>query len=376
VPVPVKIISVAGARPNFMKIAPLHREFARRGSLVVHKVCHTGQHFDANMSKVFFEELEIPPPDFNLGVGSGSHARQTARIMEGFEAVLAQERPDLVVVVGDVNSTIACSLVAAKMNFPIAHVEAGLRSHDRTMPEEINRKLTDVLSDFLLVTEESGMENLKREGILRDGAPRPVVEFVGNVMIDSLVHALPRIERSKILESLNLRAGSYIVMTFHRPSNVDDPVNLERLVRFLNRAADSHPVVFPVHPRTRSNIAKAGLETRLHPRVNYVDPMGYFDFIALVKNAVAVVTDSGGIQEETTYLGVQCVTARDNTERPVTVSVGTNHLAGSDLAAVESTLFSILSGRTKNGVVPKFWDGAAARRIVEVLISGTRNGRG
>jgi UDP-N-acetylglucosamine 2-epimerase (non-hydrolysing) len=370
-PVPLKIVSVAGARPNFMKIAPLHREFAKRSPAVIHKVCHTGQHFDDNMSRVFFEELEIPAPDFNLGVGSGSHARQTARIMEGFEAVLTQERPDLVIVVGDVNSTIACSLVAAKMNFPVAHVEAGLRSHDRTMPEEINRKLTDHLSDFLLVTEESGMENLRQEGILRDGAPRPVIEFVGNVMIDSLVYALPRIESSGILDILDLRAGSYVVVTFHRPSNVDDPANLERLIRFLNRVADSHPVVFPVHPRTRGNIMKAGLETRLHPKVKYVDPMGYFDFVALVKNAVAVVTDSGGIQEETTYLGIQCVTARDNTERPVTVTVGTNHLAGSDLARVESTLFSILSGQTKPGSVPRFWDGVAARRIVDVLIAGT-----
>ncbi|MHB8055615.1 MAG: non-hydrolyzing UDP-N-acetylglucosamine 2-epimerase [Candidatus Aminicenantales bacterium] len=375
-PVPIKIVSVAGARPNFMKIAPLHREFAKRGSAVAHKVCHTGQHFDDNMSRVFFEELEIPAPDFNLGVGSGSHAVQTARIMEGFEAVLAQERPDLVVVVGDVNSTIACSLVAAKMNIPVAHVEAGLRSHDRTMPEEINRKLTDHLSDFLFITEESGMENLRREGILREGTPRPVIAFVGNVMIDSLVYAMPRIESSGILDALDLRTESYVVMTFHRPSNVDDPANLARLVRFLNRVADSHPVVFPVHPRTRRNIGKAGLETRLHPKVKYVDPMGYFDFIALVKNAVAVVTDSGGIQEETTYLGIQCVTARDNTERPVTVTVGTNHLAGSDLAVVESTLISILSGQAKRGSVPKFWDGFAARRIVDILISGTEASRG
>ncbi len=358
----MKIITVAGARPNFIKIAPLHRAFLKKNDRFDHMICHTGQHFDKNMSKIFFEELDIPEPHFNLGVGSGSHAEQTARIMIEFEKVLIREKPELILVPGDVNSTLACSVVASKMGIPVGHVEAGLRSFDRKMPEEINRIVTDVLSDYLFVSEGSGLINLNNEGIAEDK-----IHFVGNIMIDSLVHFLPSIEQSSILNVLDLKAGRYTLMTFHRPRNVDDRDSLAELVGMLNRLSGKTRLVFPIHPRTRKNLEKHGLHTEMDPGILLLDPIGYFDFLALTRTAELVITDSGGIQEETTYLGVQCLTVRDNTERPVTVSVGTNQLIGTDLKKVEQAAEKVLSGNKKKGGIPELWDGMTAERIVEII---------
>lgn len=359
----MKIISVAGARPNFMKVAPIHKEFRRNQSRVDHLICHTGQHFDENMSNVFFNDLELPRPDYYLGVGSGSHAEQTGRIMTAFEDVVLKERPDLVVVVGDVNSTLACSLVAAKMGINIAHVEAGLRSFDRTMPEEINRMLTDSLSDFLFVTEKSGLENLRREGIAESK-----IFFSGNVMIDCLLYYLPKTDRSEVLKNLGLNAGKYVLVTIHRPSNVDSEKSLERVVIFLNEMAEKRKVIFPVHPRTRKNLNDCKLLDKFHDRIILSDPIGYIDFLALLKNAEVVVTDSGGIQEETTFLHIPCITIRDSTERPVTVDIGTNRVVGTDLNIARDVVFSVLKGEVKNGDIPPLWDGKAAVRIVEILL--------
>jgi UDP-N-acetylglucosamine 2-epimerase (non-hydrolysing) len=359
-----KIISVVGARPNFMKVAPLHKEFLKHKDKIVHLICHTGQHYDEKMSKVFFEELELPKPDFYLGVGSGSHAEQTARVMIEFEKVLLAEKPDLIIVVGDVNSTIACSLVAVKMGIKIAHVEAGLRSFDRTMPEEINRILTDSISDFLFVTEKSGLDNLIKEGV-----PCSKIHFVGNVMIDSLLHYLPEAEKSGVLEEYRLEKGRYILVTMHRPSNVDTREGLEGIVTLLNKLAEKKPVLFPVHPRTKQSLEKFGIftGTGLSENIIITGPIGYIDFLCLTKNAELVLTDSGGIQEETTCLGVQCITLRDNTERPVTVDVGTNHLAGTDYSKVLTCAEEILKGKVKRGACPELWDGKAAERIYNFL---------
>ena len=359
----MKVISVVGARPNFIKIAPIHKAFQKYRNKVTHKICHTGQHFDQNMSRVFFENLQLPKPDFYLGVGGGSHAEQTARIMIEFEKVLEKEKPDLIIVPGDVNSTMACSLVASKMGVKIAHVEAGLRSFDREMPEEINRVVTDILSDFLFVTEESGLKNLENEGI-----DRSKIHFVGNTMIDSLVHYLPEIETSPVLRSLNLESSKYILVTFHRPSNVDNSKSLTSLVTFLNNLADKRKVVFPIHPRTRLNLEEFNLKQSVHSDILLSEPIGYFDFLALAKDAELVITDSGGIQEESTYLGVQCITVRDNTERPVTVDVGTNQLIGTDFQKVETAANAVLSGNIKKGKIPELWDGKAGERIVGVLM--------
>jgi len=358
----MKIITVAGARPNFIKIAPLYRAFNNRKDQVDHMICHTGQHFDKNMSKIFFEELEIPKPDFNLGVGGGTHADQTARIMIEFEKILNQEKPDLILVPGDVNSTLACSVVASKMGITIGHVESGLRSFDRGMPEEINRIVTDVLSDYLFVSEESGLINLQQEGV-----DKGKVHFVGNIMIDSLVHFLPKIERSPILDKLGLVSGDYTLMTFHRPSNVDTRQSLARLVEMLNRLAGQTKLVFPVHPRTRKNLEKNDLLSTLDSSIVLLEPIGYLDFLALTRSAKLVITDSGGIQEETTFLGVQCITVRDNTERPVTVTVGTNQLIGTDLAEVEKAAEEVLAGNIKKGSIPEFWDGNTAERIADIV---------
>ncbi|TVR69700.1 MAG: UDP-N-acetylglucosamine 2-epimerase (non-hydrolyzing) [Marinilabiliales bacterium] len=360
-----KIISVVGARPNFIKIAPVHKAFQKSGAGVQHMICHTGQHFDEKMSKVFFDELEMPRPDFYLGVGGGSHASQTARIMMAFEEVLEAEGPGLVIVPGDVNSTLACSLVAVKMGIKVAHVEAGLRSFDRSMPEEVNRVLTDVVSDFLFVTEKSGMENLSAEGI-----DQAKVFFTGNVMIDSLVFYMPKIDASGAVGEFGLVAGDYVLVTFHRPSNVDEEGSLKRLLEMLAGIAEQggKKVLFPVHPRTRGNISRFGLGGLVPESVVMVDPLGYIDFLALVKNAALVVTDSGGIQEETTFLGVPCITVRNNTERPVTVEVGTNFLVGTDFSRVASTALEVLDGAAKKGSVPELWDGRAAERIVEILM--------
>lgn len=359
----MKVISVVGARPNFIKIAPIHKAFQKYRNEVTHKICHTGQHFDRNMSMVFFDDLQLPEPDFYLGVGGGSHAEQTARIMIEFEKVLEKEKPDLIIVPGDVNSTMACSLVASKMGVKIAHVEAGLRSFDREMPEEINRVVTDILSDFLFVTEESGLKNLKNEGI-----DTSKIHFVGNTMIDSLVHYLPEIETSPVLRSLNLESSRYILVTFHRPSNVDNSKSLTSLVTFLNNLADKRKVVFPIHPRTRLNLEEFNLKQSVHSDILLSEPIGYFDFLALAKDAELIITDSGGIQEETTFLGVQCITVRKNTERPVTVEIGTNHLMGTDFGKVEEAANSVLDGNIKEGEIPEFWDGKAGERIVGVLM--------
>ncbi|MFA5805651.1 MAG: UDP-N-acetylglucosamine 2-epimerase (non-hydrolyzing) [Melioribacteraceae bacterium] len=387
----LKIISVVGARPNFMKVAPLHKAFEKlseesgkwksaeggeskkeeeKNSSIAHQpltinhlICHTGQHYDEKMSKVFFDELELPKPDFYLGVGSGSHAEQTAKVMIEFEKILLQEKPDLVIVVGDVNSTIACSLAAVKLHIKVAHVEAGLRSFDKEMPEEINRVLTDTISDFLFITEKSGLENLKNSGISDEK-----VFFVGNCMIDSLIHYLPKVDKSTILETYCLLPTAYLLVTLHRPSNVDEAKSLREVIEMLNHLSEKRKIVFPIHPRTRANIKAFGLESFLNENIILTDPIGYLDFISLVKNCELVITDSGGIQEESTYLGVQCLTLRDNTERPVTVEVGTNHLVGTDFKKAELAAVEILSGKKKIGKIPELWDGKAAERIVRILV--------
>ncbi len=362
----MKIISVVGARPNFMKIAPIHKELVKQSAIsgqhsLRHLICHTGQHYDEKMSRIFFEDLELPKPDIYLGAGSGSHAEQTAKIMVEFEKVLLTEMPDLVIVVGDVNSTIACSLVAAKLGIKIAHVEAGLRSFDRTMPEEINRLLTDQLADYLFVTEKSGLDNLRREGI-----PEEKIFFTGNVMIDSLVHYLPKADKSNITEYFGLSPLDFVLVTLHRPSNVDSPDNVGKIISLLNSLAEKRKVLFPVHPRTKKNIDKLNLT--INPDLILTEPLGYIDFLSLTKNAELIITDSGGIQEESTYLGIQCITVRDNTERPVTVEIGTNRLAGTNLAQVELEAMDVLNGRAKKRKIPELWDGHAAERIVEIIL--------
>jgi len=357
-----KVISVVGARPNFMKIAPIHFEFSKYKDKIHHLICHTGQHYDEKMSKVFFDELGLPSPDFYLGIGSGSHAVQTAGVMVAFEKILLDEKPDLVIVAGDVNSTIACSLVAKKMHILVAHVEAGLRSWDRTMPEEINRILTDAISDLLFVTEESGLENLRREGIAESK-----IFFTGNVMIDSLVNNQSLIDASNIMHDMHLDPSGFILATIHRPSNVDKPESLAGILRLLNKYAKGRKVLFPVHPRTRNNIKTFGLEKEISPDLILTEPIGYIDFLHLVKNARLIITDSGGIQEESTFLGVPCVTLRDNTERPVTVTKGTNYLAGTDMSKADQIIAEVLNGHAKKGSIPDLWDGRAAERICKAV---------
>ncbi len=361
----MKIISVVGARPNFMKIAPLCRAFAAYGDRVQHLLVHTGQHYDAAMSQVFFDELELPAPDRYLGVGSGTHAEQTARVMVEFEKVLVEEKPDLVIVVGDVNSTIACAIDAAKLLIPVAHVEAGLRSFDREMPEEINRVVTDVIATYLFVTEQSGLENLEHEGVHPDR-----IFFVGNTMIDTLMHLLPKARTSPILATLGLTPRQYCAVTLHRPSNVDTREGLEAIVAMFETLAKEIAIVFPMHPRTRKMLATFGLDARVAAIANLriIDPLGYLDFVCVMDSARFVLTDSGGIQEETTTLGVPCITMRDNTERPVTVDVGTNILAGTNTAGVLNACMTVLSGELKPAAVPPLWDGCAAERIAAVVV--------
>lgn len=358
-----KIISVVGARPNFMKVAPLHKTFLKHNKWVKHLICHTGQHFDEKMSKIFFTDLELPQPDFYLGVGSATHAVQTAKIMMAFEGILLQEKPDCVVVVGDVNSTLACALVASKLHIKVAHVESGLRSFDERMPEEINRKLTDTIADFLFVSEQSGLQNLKNEGISDEK-----VFFVGNIMIDSLLHYLPKANTFPEIFAAFLKGTDYVLVTFHRPSNVDNKESLTRLFGFLNAIAKKQRVVFPVHPRTGKNMKRFGLENTLDKNILLSEPIGYIGFLTMIKNAKLVITDSGGIQEETTFLGIPCVTVRKSTERPVTVDTGTNILAGIDFEHVKNISSDILDGNKKQGRIPELWDGNTASRIVEVLM--------
>jgi UDP-N-acetylglucosamine 2-epimerase (non-hydrolysing) len=357
-----KIILVAGARPNFMKIAPIYRALKKARAYQV-VLLHTGQHYDEKMSKVFFDELELPQPDVYLGIGSGSHAEQTAKVMMEFEKVLQKEVPDMVIVVGDVNSTLACSIVAAKMLVPVAHVEAGLRSRDRTMPEEINRIVTDSISDLLFVSEHSGIYNLMNEGV-----PDEKVFFVGNVMIDSLVSHIQKANDSKVLELLGLKPKSYTLVTLHRPSNVDEKESLEKILRVFERIAAESSIVFPVHPRTRKMLEQFGLMEHVNRiGLKLIDPQGYIEFLKLMKDAQLVLTDSGGIQEETTVLGVPCLTMRENTERPVTIEVGTNVLVGTDEQEIISEALKALGGKGKKGKIPEKWDGRAAERIVEQL---------
>jgi UDP-N-acetylglucosamine 2-epimerase (non-hydrolysing) len=357
----VKAVVVVGARPNFMKAAPLIREFARRPR-VRSLLIHTGQHYDENMSRVFFEDLELPAPDVHLGVGSGSHAEQTGKIMAAFEGVVARERPDLIIVVGDVNSTLACSIVGAKALVPVAHVEAGLRSFDLAMPEEINRMVTDILSSFCFTTSPEAEPNLLREGV------RPErIFFVGNIMIDSLLFYLERSERSRVVENLGLAPASYVLVTLHRPSNVDRPDIFGGIMGALAGIARSVPVVFPVHPRTRKMIESAGGSLDIPGNLKLIEPLGYLDFVKAMRHARIVITDSGGIQEETTVLGIPCITVRENTERPITIEMGTNVLVGTDPAKIRSEAAKILGGAVRAHRVPPLWDGHTARRIADVI---------
>lgn len=359
----MKIINIVGARPNLVKIAPLLREM-RRHPAIQPMLVHTGQHYDEKLSDIFFRQMEIPEPNVNLEVGSGSHAWQTAEILKRIEPVLLKEKPDLVLVVGDVNSTIATALAASKLGIGIVHVEAGLRSFDRTMPEEINRILTDALADYLFVTEEDAVENL-----LHEGRPREKIHLVGNVMIDALRQFLPIAQQSKIGQDLGLVDSGgfrpFAVLTLHRPSNVDRPATLQKLLGAVEQVADQLPVIFPVHPRTHQRLKDMGLRER--PQLRLIAPVGYLDFLCLLSRARFVLTDSGGIQEETTALAVPCLTLRENTERPVTVSEGTNQIVGQDPARIVDAAREILAGKTKAGRIPKLWDGRAAERIVEVL---------
>jgi UDP-N-acetylglucosamine 2-epimerase (non-hydrolysing) len=416
----MKVIQVVGARPNFMKVAPLHRAIQALTGWTS-KIVHTGQHFDAKMSDVFFTQLELPKPDYFLGIGGGSHTEVTAHIMLAFEKIVADEKPDLIIVVGDVTSTLACTLVAIKMGIPLAHVEAGLRSFDRTMPEELNRLLTDSVANYLFVTEESGLTHLKNEGV-----PDEKVFFSGNVMIDSLVRYQEKAKNSTILADLGLspsasglqthasgqqthapglqtpasglqtpasgiqthtsglqtpasglqnnapglQTSDYIVMTMHRPANVDTEKGLNSILELMELSAQKTNIVFPIHPRTRAHMDKFGLTKRMEavPNLILTEPLGYLEFIQLMSHAKAILTDSGGIQEETTYLGIPCLTFRDSTERPVTVSLGTNQLlADLDPQKTYQALEKILAGQVKKGSIPPLWDGHAAERIAHTL---------
>jgi UDP-N-acetylglucosamine 2-epimerase (non-hydrolysing) len=361
----IKILSVVGARPNFMKVGPIHKAFSKRPE-IQSIVLHTGQHYDERMSEVFFRQLELPKPDHYLGIGGGSHTHQTANIMLKFEEVLHQEQPDLVLVVGDVNSTIACALVAVKQQIPVAHVEAGLRSGDRRMPEEINRILTDRISDFLFVTEQSGLVHLAHEGV--DDSK---IHFVGNVMIDSLVGFRAKAANSSVLSDLGLSPKSYVLMTMHRPANVDNREGLEKILTMMRSILEDCPIVLPLHPRTAKNFEKFGLDNELRSLagLHLLEPQGYLEFLHLMEHAKVILTDSGGIQEETTFLQVPCLTFRDSTERPITSLLGTNTLLASlDPEEAIAHFRNVLSGDYKEGVIPPFWDGKTAERIADILI--------
>ncbi|MCW5626797.1 MAG: UDP-N-acetylglucosamine 2-epimerase (non-hydrolyzing) [Burkholderiales bacterium] len=364
------VLCIVGARPNYMKMAPLIRAFGSRTDLPPIQLIHTGQHYDPLMNDQLFRDLQLPAPDVNLEVGSGTHAVQTAEIMRRFEPVVDAQRPSCVVVVGDVNSTIACGLVAVKKGVPVAHVEAGLRSHDRSMPEEINRVLTDQISDVLYTTERAARDNLVREGIAADR-----IHFVGNLMIDSLLAHRPRavpavesIRRGGIAETELRGWERFAVVTLHRPSNVDDRDTLAALIGTLVEASERLPLVLPLHPRTRANIERFGLTSELADRrILLLQPQGYLEMLGLMSAAVVVLTDSGGIQEETTALGVPCLTLRENTERPITIDQGTNTLVGIDRRAILRELDGVLTNGGKRGRVPEFWEGRAGERIAAHL---------
>lgn len=375
---PKHIVHVVGARPNYMKIAPLMREMGRHGDRWQQVLVHTGQHYDHQLSQVFFRDLALPEPDVYLGVGSGSHAEQYARVLLAFEPVLKEQRPDWVIVVGDVNSTLACALCAAQMRIPVAHVEAGLRSFDRSMPEELNRILTDHLSELLFASEPSGDQNLLREGI-----PGEKIRFVGNTMIDTLIAMLPQTDGGRIVKELgpwgsgdggtkiaSKPAAAWspdVLVTLHRPQNVDNPVALSELLAALEDIARDLPVLFPVHPRARRKIEENHLSVQ-PACTRLMQPLGYLDFLTLMRHAKLVITDSGGIQEETTYLGVPCLTVRPSTERPVTIKMGTNHLVKRNKAAILKATYEALDGgQFERLPLPPLWDGHAAERIVEHL---------
>ena len=366
-----RVINIVGARPNLPKIAPLIREMQRHPEIEPLLV-HTGQHYDENLSNIFFRQMGIPEPHINLGVGSGTHAEQTAEILRRIEPILFERQPDLVLVVGDVNSTIAVSLAAVKMGIPVAHVEAGLRSFDRSMPEEINRVLTDALATYLFATEDDAVDNL-----IREGRPREFIHLVGNVMIDSLLHFLPFAQQSRIGDELGLRGGkgwkSFGVLTLHRPSNVDSTEKLAELLGAIDAVAQQMPIVFPVHPRTQQRLSQGGIKH--HPQLRLIQPLGYLDFLCLLSKATLALTDSGGIQEETTVLGVPCLTLRENTERPITVSQGTNVLVGTNPSKIVAATEQILRGDRKRGRTPPLWDGHTAERIVEILLRAGLRGR-
>jgi UDP-N-acetylglucosamine 2-epimerase (non-hydrolysing) len=359
-----KIILVAGARPNFMKVAPLLWELRKYPDRFNPRLIHTGQHYDAEMSDVFFRDLELPRPDRFLGVGSGSHAEQTARVMMAFEQACVEEQPDLVVVVGDVNSTMACAITAKKLCIPVAHVEAGLRSRDWTMPEEINRVVTDAISDLLFTPSQDADENLLREGI-----PADRIHFVGNIMIDCLLIQLPKTEARATLERFGVAAGGYATLTLHRPSNVDDPTVFSGIIDVMLDLSRDLPIVWPVHPRSRKMLERLGLMHSVENScgLKLVDPLGYLDMLTMNRRARMIITDSGGLQEEATVLGVPCITLRQNTERPITVEAGANRIVGNYPAGIRAAVLAVLTANECQIHIPKRWDGKAAVRIVDVL---------
>jgi UDP-N-acetylglucosamine 2-epimerase (non-hydrolysing) len=368
----LKVINVVGARPNFMKVAPIVEAMRRRESEFAPLIVHTGQHYDAQMSDAFFQDLRLPEPDRYLGVGSGTHAAQTAAVMQSFEPVVLSEKPDWVIVVGDVNSTLACALVCVKLGVKVAHVEAGLRSRDRTMPEEINRLLTDQIADLLLTPSRDADANLRAEGIALAR-----IRFVGNVMIDSLLSHLERAAESSVREDLGLSGTDYATLTLHRPSNVDDRETFARILDALDCVSERLPIIFPVHPRTRARLEEFGFADRIKRATNLrlIEPLGYLDFLRLYSGARLVLTDSGGIQEETTALSIPCLTLRENTERPITVEMGTNTIVGTNTEKITRAAAAVLDApRERTGAhVPPLWDGHTADRILNALIEGTRN---
>ena len=365
-----KVISVVGARPNFMKVAPIHRAFLLHNESmssdkqIQHLIVHTGQHYDYNMSDAFFRDLELPKPDYFLGVGSGSHSEQTAKIMIEFEKVVQIENPDLIIVVGDVNSTIACGLVAAKLLIPLAHIEAGLRSFDRTMPEEINRVLTDRISQFHFITEKSAYSNLINEGENPDN-----IYFVGNTMIDSIIYAQNKVEQSNFLQNNNLINGDYIVVTLHRPSNVDNRESLEMFYDIFEYVSQFKKIVFPVHPRTRNRMREFNLleKFQMLDQLLMIEPVNYIDFLNALENAYFVMTDSGGIQEESTFLDIPCITLRTTTERPITIEIGTNRLINPQREIIKFAIEGLFKHKPQRVVMPPLWDGNAGERIAKII---------
>ncbi|WP_339923465.1 UDP-N-acetylglucosamine 2-epimerase (non-hydrolyzing) [uncultured Cyclobacterium sp.] len=360
----ISVDLIAGARPNFMKISPIIdaiKAASGEGKAITFRLIHTGQHYDKNMSGSFFEQLGIPEPDVNLGAGGGSQAEQTAAIMIGYEKLLMEgDKPDICLVVGDVTSTMACAITAQKLHVKVAHVEAGIRSGDWSMPEEINRMVTDSITNYFFTTSEVANESLRKAGV---GNER--IFYVGNTMIDTLVKHRPRFQQPEVWNEIGLEKGKYIVMTLHRPANVDQEEKLKELIQEIIDHSGGLPLVFPVHPRTKKMLQNLGIS---HDRLHMIDPLGYLEFNYLVESAKAVVTDSGGITEETTVMGVPCMTLRDNTERPETITEGTNELLGTDPKAIKPAMEKLFSGNWKKGQIPHLWDGKTAKRIVEILL--------